>query len=588
MSFCKVSLAEEVVLYSASAQGNGYNWAATLGWASESLRQTALYAKQQEAKTGKPYKVEIASFSGGSSAAAVSVLFDSALQNTSINSNPLERKLSADEALKLADLISFVSRGSDYDLITILGTVFRSMTQQFKVFLYKLLDQIPLIRNFVSDGIPKINNHVINRKVVISDFGRLIFFVRNVNYEKLKTPIFLFSGYDKFYNLSYSNSELKSVLGEVRALSDSPLVSMPDFEKANEVNTQVKNFLDWQKSQIRKLINEVVQENAGRISDHFRRFGRSMKPDIDYRNQFTEELKSPLGNGIMTAAFVKDYKDLNEYKAYVELNKKVPYDDLKVYVFMNRQTAERLLSSDRYRTDLQRANSLLRRYVIAVVDQKWSAINNSIQEPNLFEDLAGKLNSDNLRINSIYDPNLDINKEFNLAEATDEKVRNKYIYVVGGFPYQPILSLLQNYYNRLFEKNKASKFFHFTLEKDQDPRDVDQFSIALLNKQLKPIQQIDPAKNIDDYVNWYEEAKRSEDSFSNSEQHVVVRTKMLWQLHKLPAQLANLGHILFLKGKKSLLNSFDSTLKFKARNSEHHDLIGAKSVRQCSKFYQAN
>ena len=48
-SFCKVHGKEEVViLYSATAQGNGYNWAATIAWLAESLKATLEEAKKVE------------------------------------------------------------------------------------------------------------------------------------------------------------------------------------------------------------------------------------------------------------------------------------------------------------------------------------------------------------------------------------------------------------------------------------------------------------------------------------------------------------------------------------------------------------
>jgi hypothetical protein len=563
--FCFLSMAlakEEIIQFSASAQGNGYNWAATLGWLSESLKQTALHAKQVQLTTKEKVKINVLSVSGGSSSAAVAILLDAALGNPTVNLNPESRTITPDEALKVANLISFVARGSDYDLMTVIFTTFRALSAKMKAYIVQIINKIPLLKQLYNGGVPRVNSNMLNRKIVMSDFGRLVSFARSVDYKEISKPLKEISGYESLVFLAKTNAKIKSIVSEIEFISDSPTQSIKDFDLAKDFDSDVKYFLDWQKRQIKKIIDKEVQSKVGYLKDKFRRFGQIMTPHVDRleenatENIFQKVLRENLGDGVMTAALVKEFKNVTDYKKYLRLNKKIIYDNLKLYVFMNEKTAREILNSDIYRNAILSDKSFLKRYVIAVVDQRWTAINNSIQEPGLFEDLYGNYHSEKLRIKYIFDPVEDRGNAFLLRDTSSVSLRDRIINVVGGFPYQPILSMIQSFYNsHMLARVNYKESLHFTFEKNQAPEDKNQFSISLLESTLKPLKLEDPSKNVADYVEWYEEGKSIEEMVNTSPKNRLIKTKILWDIHMFPAQLVNLGHILFFKGKLGLLRS---------------------------------
>ena len=108
------SVTDKVFVQCAVVQGNGYNWASTLGWLAAQVELVALRARAFEAsEPARRAAIDLSCFVGSSSGGFVAAVMDNLLSNGSVRDGaavPDGRLLNGEEALE-------VSRGDDEPFI---------------------------------------------------------------------------------------------------------------------------------------------------------------------------------------------------------------------------------------------------------------------------------------------------------------------------------------------------------------------------------------------------------------------------------------------------------------------------------------
>lgn len=100
-----------------SAQGNGFNWASTVGWLSAEIEQMARKASQYEKTTGRTAGVDISCFTGSSSSGFTAALFDHLLHNPNLVPNASEKRkvLTVAQTFNIAKALHFLSLSMDFN-----------------------------------------------------------------------------------------------------------------------------------------------------------------------------------------------------------------------------------------------------------------------------------------------------------------------------------------------------------------------------------------------------------------------------------------------------------------------------------------
>jgi hypothetical protein len=108
--------ADRVFVQCAAVQGNGYNWAATLGWLSAQVELAAARAAAYEAaEPGRRAALDIACLTGSSSGSFVAAVYDRLLSNPALVSGEAGPGLAtAAEARGVADALLFLALSTDF------------------------------------------------------------------------------------------------------------------------------------------------------------------------------------------------------------------------------------------------------------------------------------------------------------------------------------------------------------------------------------------------------------------------------------------------------------------------------------------
>ena len=142
---------QEISIHCFAPQGNGGNWASTLGWLSEAVKMRVETAIQRQAKTGKKIGLDFSCMTGGSSGSAATVVVMQLLANQNLfpnaisNHNLFEKHnykgilLNTEQGLLLADAIQLMGLTADLNFSEMLNFYRQVVGQNFKSKLLDLL-----------------------------------------------------------------------------------------------------------------------------------------------------------------------------------------------------------------------------------------------------------------------------------------------------------------------------------------------------------------------------------------------------------------------------------------------------------------
>lgn len=100
-------------------QGNGYNWASTMGWLSAQVELAALRAQAfEDTSPGKRAAIDLSCFIGSSSGGFITAILDHLLSNERVrgeNKLPDDRRLNVKEAREVSRALLFLALSSNFD-----------------------------------------------------------------------------------------------------------------------------------------------------------------------------------------------------------------------------------------------------------------------------------------------------------------------------------------------------------------------------------------------------------------------------------------------------------------------------------------
>ena len=113
------SVTDKVFVQCAVVQGNGYNWASTLGWLAAQVELVALRARAFEAsEPARRAAIDLSCFVGSSSGGFVAAVMDNLLSNGRVRDGaavPDGRLLNGEEALEVSRALLFLAMSSNFD-----------------------------------------------------------------------------------------------------------------------------------------------------------------------------------------------------------------------------------------------------------------------------------------------------------------------------------------------------------------------------------------------------------------------------------------------------------------------------------------
>ncbi|NDR55882.1 hypothetical protein [Aliiruegeria sabulilitoris] len=110
---------DKVFVQCGVVQGNGYNWASTMGWLSAQVELAALRAQAfEDISPGKRAAIDLSCFVGSSSGGFITAVLDHLLSNERIRGDgkpPDDRRLNVKDARELSRALLFLALSSNFD-----------------------------------------------------------------------------------------------------------------------------------------------------------------------------------------------------------------------------------------------------------------------------------------------------------------------------------------------------------------------------------------------------------------------------------------------------------------------------------------
>lgn len=567
ISFSGLARYDVILNVCGSAQGNGYNWASTLSWLSTSLLNAYEEARALEAR-GMRVGIRASCFSGASSGSGVATVYDAVLSNSNLADDyqdgyghftrrAPDRILSPDEALRASKTLRYIALGADFDTLFTASTIARISIQN--------------LGNIARVGRDNIWGEQMSGRTVAVDFATYILFGRFVPWDVINEELTMGEGIlAEFQFRDFSSPDV------VRALS-----AMGRVTDLLDISEEVFNSLSEQDlKKLRELFQTVsahiqtrLQDTNREIYDHFgdRRYvlRRMENPNPNAEtfnsNPLQRVLAEKPGNGSMTLTLAMLFNSEDELNTARSTGAEFDFADLRTLVFMNEETANAILSSPEYQELVRTGDEFTKRFMIAVVDQKFYQLNPSIREPGLLNALYGRFDN-KLGIKAIYDPQGVRRLSFEL----NSHLADRSAFVIGGFPYEEINSWITNLYHlqvpRLLAEEgvdvtdirSISNLFGSTA---QDTRRDSTFAARQLRSSL--FNQGDENgigfRNIDEWERWVAAWYESVVPYMNEHGVHIIRTKMDWDIRPTPAALFGLSRVLVSKGHNATIDGIEAS-----------------------------
>lgn len=564
-----------VLALSMTLQGNGLNWPSTTGAVSEMLYSAALEAREIRAKDGRPVRIDVTSIAGSSSGAVTAILIDAIMRNPTVVSQTGaagKREITIEEAERAAAMMRFISLSLDLSTKEAAGLISGAAYQQAKALAQRvaavLAKASSLFKMFA-----KIENPVwvplLARQDAISDFGRYIYFARTADFQMINQRISNFRGLENMVRMAAQDHDLAPLVANLNFIYDIPQIETEILrDHATDDNWFLRSavgmlrvgwltkYTNYRRRILKAIINDsalhVSQKSAREILQDAKDMTPASVNPANIDNPFSKIYGEQLNTGFMTLSMFQEFASEDVFANTILKTGKIDYESLRPYVFMDRATAEELTSSSAYRESLKDPSLRLERYVIVAVENAYSAMNPSIIEPGLLSELKGKLTDRKFGISAIYDPRLDKSKSYKLIPAEDERLKDRRLFAVGGFPTAPIIAQLQAllHLTRISALEKAGHVVygraHIYATHVKWLTDS-MFATQLLRKRLNTGDDARGLAQIADWFKWMRIFYDREVPLMSTGRNAVIETWTNWELSPIPGAVTGISDILVAK-----------------------------------------
>ena len=391
-----INVANNIVCLSAS--GNGYNWAATLTWAAEILRDAVN-------KAADDARFNVACVSGASSGSAFVSTYGSLLQNKQLfnrtDFNP--QNITKEEAATLSNSLLYMALAADY----------RSQVVKF----YTALDGD-------SQPDPPWWKSQFSQERIMLDFGTRVMLAQHVTQADVN-QVEQLNQFVRFQTLE----ELAAAAGNKDIRNE--------YRKVT--------FKIWQQSQA--ILDRLYQD-----ANHKRE--ERKKDRDDFRDNTEHPVRQALAqkpaDGILALsyaelAFTESTRDYKKMRSQAP-----PAETLVPFVFANETTAETIIESPFYQNQVRQNDPYVGQYVICVVPDYFTMIRHAVREPDMMAPGVNRLSplleraTTNLAagVSHFYQPRAEKNwnsqPQFQLIPSTrpwhqEDKLLNARMGVAGGW-----------------------------------------------------------------------------------------------------------------------------------------------------------
>lgn len=321
--------AENIVCLSAS--GNGYNWASTLTWAAEIVRDAANKAENDA-------RLNVSCVSGASSGSAFVATYGSLIQNKQLFDRPdfTPQSVTKQEAEILVNSLLFMALAADY----------RHDVANF----YTTLDGD-------SQPDPPWWKAQYSLERIMLDFGTRVMLAQHLT----QSDVELVDRLEKFVKYD-SVEELKSVAGDLSLREDYRSVT----------------FNIWDRSQaiLKQLYKDAKYQRSDRHKDR-----------DDFRDNPEHPVRKALAQKPADGIFSLTYAELAFTESSVDYKRMrrlaPPADVLVPFIFANETTAKTIIESPFYQDRVKQDDPYIGQYVISVVPDYYTLIRHGVKEPDM-------------------------------------------------------------------------------------------------------------------------------------------------------------------------------------------------------------
>ncbi len=456
----RVEATEEIVCLSAS--GNGYNWAATLTWAAEIIRDAVN-------KAADDARFNVACISGASSGSAFVSTYGSLLQNKQLfnraDFNP--QNITKEEAETLSDSLLYMALAAD----------FRPQVAKF----YTALDGD-------SQPNPPWWKSQFSQERVMLDFGTRVMLAQHIS----QADVELVEQLDPF--VRYQTLDELETAAKDREIRD----------EYRQVTREI-----WKQSQA--IIDELYQDA------NYPRAARAKDRD-DFQDNPEHPVRRALAQKPADGILAATYAELAFTKStfnYKQLRPQAPaVENLVPFVFANEATAEKIIESPFYQAQVRQNDPYVGQYVICVVPDYYTMIRHAVREPDMMPPgihrlsplLEGATTDLAAGVSHFYQPRAEkkwnSQPQFQLIPSTrswrkQDKSLNARMGVAGGWIDSYVGGQATLYLGSGYAAEKSSSHLYFSTFSRQDS--MSEFAQNVVKKYFAPQNSEEALETIEEH-----------------------------------------------------------------------------------------
>lgn len=527
-------------------QGNGGNWAATLGWVSEQMMVRAEHADRLS-KDGRAVGIYLGCMAGGSSGSVVTNVVMRILNNKSLVTDANSEKLfSASETRTLARAVRYVALAADLNLRE-LAVFFAQVAGNNAASFLNKSKIVEQIRSLFGQQDPKWwNGQQVDGNMMLVDFAALLHLSENLTARMVNEPA------ERFLN-----GDLLKIASahKISRVTDFAIFdNLQEMQSSSVPSESLDKILDRQSEHIGKTADEFTAKHFA-LGQYKARYLTNVFRDGKKDYPLTVTLERPLSRGFCTvtmAAFAYTSSSLS-------LERAPDYKNLRPVLFCSADMIRTLLKSELYRRHLKEGHPFASRFVLASVKTSRGSISPSIREPAMMSELIGEADKGVLEVDEFYAPDIDKKISGDLsfqpvsiaALAKANGGLRPVLGVAGGFPDRRITAWMMSY----FFADKIEEFrrrgFEVTgrigMFGKPDNRAVDKFDTSSIRTVFSADPQAAQA-NVQDWFSFQDSYCDTFEPLFAASAGKITTVAFNWDLTKIPAAQSGASRLVLVKG----------------------------------------
>ncbi|MFK7824258.1 MAG: hypothetical protein AB8G05_08875 [Oligoflexales bacterium] len=455
-------------------QGNGADWAAIFGWLAEDLIIKAKKAEIYERENpGKLAGIRFTCMIGGSSGSASTMVLMELLKNKQLGLKFLDKHtLGPADTRLLGRSLRIIAYSVDLSLKEKIMFIRHALKMVLWTYPFDSMKALVLGDKYTDRWSFKL----LDGNYIFFYFANSLLFARYITRELVNLDI------SKVVSKKYVDTARKyglSKLGDILRLSD-----RDSSLKEEKILSQI---FEEHGKKIVKLVHAFIKKQL-KPKKKWKHLNRQSMHDGPMFSVLNEPLEDGFCTITMTDLWWGEPRDI--------YHKKLSYQNMRPLVLCNKETIKVILNSKLYRNHLLNQFPYASRFILGVVKTVRGSISPSIREPWLMASLSGPLNENELEIEEIYDPKIDIianrKLQFKTVSSDGFFINNKRQYlglgIVGGFADRRIAAWMLSYYylEKIDECNSEAQHIDnsFTMFGLPDERKLDKFDTYLIKNDL--------------------------------------------------------------------------------------------------------